>query len=121
MVEWSALFHALLLPRRRRDRRIDSGRETAESVRVIFGDRIFGTTNDAHHMTAPRPDGAQAARSMQMALDDAAVDPGAALGVEAVPAEASAQVTAVRVVRVGELHAALATLPLWSAAARAWM
>ena len=31
----------------------------------------YGTTNDAHHMTAPRPDGVQAARSMRMALDDA--------------------------------------------------
>ena len=25
----------------------------------------YGTTNDAHHMTAPRPDGSQAARSMR--------------------------------------------------------
>jgi len=30
----------------------------------------FGYSNDAHHMTAPRPDGSQAARSMQLALDD---------------------------------------------------
>ena len=36
----------------------------------------FGTSNDAHHMTAPMPDGAQAARSMKMALDDAHVTPG---------------------------------------------
>jgi len=33
----------------------------------------YGTTNDAFHMTAPRPDGSQAARSMQLALDDANV------------------------------------------------
>ncbi|MDB4869501.1 MAG: 3-oxoacyl-[acyl-carrier-protein] synthase 2 [Gemmatimonadales bacterium] len=33
----------------------------------------YGTTNDAHHMTAPRPDGSQAARAMQLALDDAHV------------------------------------------------
>jgi 3-oxoacyl-[acyl-carrier-protein] synthase II len=33
----------------------------------------YGITNDAHHMTAPRPDGSQAARSMQLALDDAHV------------------------------------------------
>jgi 3-oxoacyl-[acyl-carrier-protein] synthase II len=33
----------------------------------------YGTTNDAHHMTAPLPDGSQAARSMQLALDDAHV------------------------------------------------
>ena len=35
----------------------------------------YGTTNDAHHMTAPRPDGAQAARSMSLALADAHLDP----------------------------------------------
>lgn len=33
----------------------------------------YGTTNDAHHMTAPLPDGAQAARCMRMALRDADV------------------------------------------------
>jgi 3-oxoacyl-[acyl-carrier-protein] synthase II len=33
----------------------------------------YGTSNDAHHMTAPLPDGTQAARAMQMALDDASV------------------------------------------------
>ena len=31
----------------------------------------YGTTNHAHHMTAPRPDGSQAARSMRLALRDA--------------------------------------------------
>jgi 3-oxoacyl-[acyl-carrier-protein] synthase II len=36
----------------------------------------YGTTNDAHHMTAPLPTGAQAARAMQMALDDAHVSAG---------------------------------------------
>lgn len=35
----------------------------------------YGTTNDAHHMTAPLPDGAQAARCMQLALRDADVSP----------------------------------------------
>ena len=35
----------------------------------------YGTTNDAHHMTAPLPDGRQAARSMQLALADARVGP----------------------------------------------
>ncbi len=34
----------------------------------------FGTTNDAHHMTRPLPDGAQAARAMTLALEDADVD-----------------------------------------------
>lgn len=31
----------------------------------------YGLTNDAHHMTAPRPDGAQAARAIRLALADA--------------------------------------------------
>jgi 3-oxoacyl-[acyl-carrier-protein] synthase II len=35
----------------------------------------YGNSNDAHHMTAPRPDGSQAARSMRRALDDAHVAP----------------------------------------------
>jgi 3-oxoacyl-[acyl-carrier-protein] synthase II len=36
----------------------------------------YGTTNDAHHMTAPLPSGAQAARAMRLALDDAHLTPG---------------------------------------------
>jgi 3-oxoacyl-[acyl-carrier-protein] synthase II len=36
----------------------------------------FGLTNDAHHMTAPRPDGRQAARAMRSALAEAHVSPG---------------------------------------------
>jgi 3-oxoacyl-[acyl-carrier-protein] synthase II len=35
----------------------------------------YGTSNDAHHMTAPRPDGSQAARSMRLALQDAGLAP----------------------------------------------
>ncbi|HET9798365.1 MAG TPA: beta-ketoacyl-ACP synthase II [Gemmatimonadaceae bacterium] len=35
----------------------------------------YGTSNDAHHMTAPRPDGSQAARSMRLALQDAGLSP----------------------------------------------
>ena len=35
----------------------------------------FGLTNDAHHMTAPRPDGRQAARAMRNALAEAHVSP----------------------------------------------
>jgi 3-oxoacyl-[acyl-carrier-protein] synthase II len=35
----------------------------------------YGLTNDAHHMTAPRPDGTQAARAMRIALEDARVQP----------------------------------------------
>ncbi|MDF2773562.1 MAG: 3-oxoacyl-[acyl-carrier-protein] synthase 2 [Geminicoccaceae bacterium] len=36
----------------------------------------YGLTNDAHHMTAPLPDGSQAARSISLALRDGAVSAG---------------------------------------------
>jgi len=35
----------------------------------------YANTNDAHHMTAPRPDGAQAARAMRLALAAAGTTP----------------------------------------------
>ena len=42
----------------------------------IYGEIAgYGTTNDAHHMTAPRPDGSQAARAMRLALGSARVAP----------------------------------------------
>jgi len=37
----------------------------------------YGTTNDAFHMAAPRPDGSQAARAMSIALRSAGVTPAA--------------------------------------------
>ena len=36
----------------------------------------YANTNDAHHMTAPRPDGSQAARAMRTALKVAGIEPG---------------------------------------------
>lgn len=40
----------------------------------IYGEVAgFGLTNDAHHMSAPRPDGTYVARAMQRALEDARV------------------------------------------------
>ncbi|HSK94388.1 MAG TPA: beta-ketoacyl-[acyl-carrier-protein] synthase family protein [Candidatus Angelobacter sp.] len=36
----------------------------------------FGASNDAYHMTAPRPDGRDAARAIRIALDDARVGAG---------------------------------------------
>jgi 3-oxoacyl-[acyl-carrier-protein] synthase II len=34
-----------------------------------------GTSSDAHHIAAPRPDGQGAAKAMRLALDDARIDP----------------------------------------------
>jgi 3-oxoacyl-[acyl-carrier-protein] synthase II len=36
----------------------------------------YGITNDAHHITVPRPDGRQAARAMRLALAEAHLTPG---------------------------------------------
>jgi 3-oxoacyl-[acyl-carrier-protein] synthase II len=42
----------------------------------IYGEVLgYGTSNDAHHMTAPRPDGSQAARAMRAALRTGGVRP----------------------------------------------
>ena len=48
-------------------------RATARGAKIYAEIAGYGTTNDAHHMTAPRPDGSQAARSMRLALSDANV------------------------------------------------
>ena len=49
-------------------------RRGATPIAEILG---FGASNDAYHMTAPRPDGREAARAITLALDDAALEPDA--------------------------------------------
>jgi len=42
----------------------------------IYGELLgYGISNDAHHMTAPRPDGRQAARTIGLALAEAGLPP----------------------------------------------
>ncbi len=53
----------------------ERGRALARGAPVYAEVCGFGLTNDAHHMTAPRPDGRQAARAIRIALADAHVEP----------------------------------------------
>ena len=47
----------------------------ARGARVYAEVRGYGNTNDAHHMTSPRPDGSQAAAAMREALRSAHMAP----------------------------------------------
>jgi 3-oxoacyl-[acyl-carrier-protein] synthase II len=53
----------------------ERGRALARGAPVYAEICGFGLTNDAHHMTAPRPDGRQAARAIRIALSEAHVEP----------------------------------------------
>ena len=50
-------------------------RAKARGAKIYAEVAGFGFTNDAYHMTAPRPDGSQAARSMRLAMRDANITP----------------------------------------------
>jgi hypothetical protein len=54
----------------------ERGRALARGAPVYAEVCGYGLTNDAYHMTAPRPDGSQAARCMRNALAEARVSPG---------------------------------------------
>jgi 3-oxoacyl-[acyl-carrier-protein] synthase II len=51
------------------------GRAKARGAHIYAEVVGYGNSNDAHHMTAPRPDASQAARAMRMALADGHVNP----------------------------------------------
>ncbi len=51
----------------------ERSRAVARGARIYAEVLGYGLTNDAHHMTAPRPDGVQAARAIRLALADAHV------------------------------------------------
>jgi 3-oxoacyl-[acyl-carrier-protein] synthase II len=46
-------------------------RAMARGARIYAQVAGYGLTNDAHHMTAPKPSGREAMRAMQLALEDA--------------------------------------------------
>lgn len=50
-------------------------RAAARGARIYAEVAGYGLTNDAYHMTAPKPDGREAARAIRLALQDAHVLP----------------------------------------------
>jgi len=70
--------------------------------------RGYGVTNDAHHMTAPRPDGVQASRAMAISLEVGGIDPRSVDYVNAhassTPLNDSTESLAIRAVLGDEAH-----------------
>jgi 3-oxoacyl-[acyl-carrier-protein] synthase II len=64
----------------------EEGHARRRGARVYAEVAGYGLTNDAYHMTAPRPDGRHALRAMRLALEDAGMGPEE---VEAINAHAS--------------------------------
>ena len=54
----------------------ERGHAIARGARIYAELAGFATTNDAHHMTAPEPEGRGAIRAMRLALQDAGLTPG---------------------------------------------
>ncbi|HSG49967.1 MAG TPA: hypothetical protein VLA43_19240, partial [Longimicrobiales bacterium] len=52
------------------------GRAEARGARIYAEVAGYGTNNDAHHMAAPRPDGAMAVAAVRAALEGAGLPPG---------------------------------------------
>jgi 3-oxoacyl-[acyl-carrier-protein] synthase II len=53
----------------------EEGHARRRGARIYAEVAGYATSNDAHHMTAPRPDGAQAIRAMRAALRRAGIEP----------------------------------------------
>ncbi len=52
----------------------EEGHARARGARIYGEIRGYGVTNDAFHMTAPRPDGSQAMTAMRIAIDSSGLD-----------------------------------------------
>ena len=53
----------------------EESRARERGARILGRVRGYGATSDAHHLTAPQPHGEGAARAIELALKDAAVEP----------------------------------------------
>jgi 3-oxoacyl-[acyl-carrier-protein] synthase II len=54
----------------------ERSRALARGAKIYAEIMGYATTNDAYHMTTPRPDGSQAARAMRLAIAEAKLNPG---------------------------------------------
>jgi 3-oxoacyl-[acyl-carrier-protein] synthase II len=55
---------------------LEDAESAAERGQPVLGEVLgFGASSDAHHITAPQPDGSGAARAIARALDDAGIAP----------------------------------------------